>query len=303
MLAFLPAPLIGIIALVLYIINTVLCVIPLYIVAFFKFIIPFDGWRKGCGRIINRMANIWIDVNNWNLSFTKNIRWDVQGIDLSSLNPEDWHIVLANHQSWVDILVLQKIFHRKIPLLKFFIKKELIWVPFLGPAWWALDFPFMKRYSKEFLEKNPHLRGKDIETTRKACEKFKTIPISIMNFVEGTRFTSAKHCKQQSPYRRLLRPKAGGVAMVLAAMEGRIRWIVNTTIAYPGGKKGLWDFLAGKVTEVRVRVERLPITEELLGDYYDNPKHRENIQNWLGTLWREKDAQLEELLQPASRDA
>ena len=53
-----------------------------------------------------------------------------------------------------------------------------------------------------------------------------------MNFLEGTRFTAAKHAKQESPYRYLLKPKAGGIAFVLAAMDGKIEKMVNVTIAY-----------------------------------------------------------------------
>ena len=56
--------------------------------------------------------------------------WDVEGVE--TLDRSEWYLVLANHQSWVDIAVLQRIFHRKIPFLKFFIKKELLWLPILG---------------------------------------------------------------------------------------------------------------------------------------------------------------------------
>ena len=110
-----------------------------------------------------------------------------------------------------------------VPFLKFFLKKELIWVPILGIAWWALDFPFMKRYSAAVLKKRPHLRGKDIEITRQACKKFKSLPVSIMNFVEGTRFTREKHDKQKSPFTHLLKPKAGGIGFVLSTMGEQLQ--------------------------------------------------------------------------------
>src|SRR3546814_9530339 len=113
-------------------------------------------------------------------------------------------------------------FNRRIPLLKFFLKQELIKVPLLGLAWWALDFPFRKRFTRAEIEANPSLKGKDLETTRKACEKFKEMPTSVMNFFEGTRFTQAKHDQQQSPYEFLLKPKAGGTAFALSAMDGKL---------------------------------------------------------------------------------
>ena len=156
-------------------------------------------------------------------------------------------MVISNHQSWIDIITLQTVFNRKIPFLKFFIKKELIWVPIMGPAWWALDFPFMKRYSPEFLAKKPHLKGKDIEITRIACSKFKTMPVSVMNFVEGTRFSENKHYRQRSPYNNLLKPKAGGTGFVLTIMGEQLNSILNITIKYTGEDKKFWSLLCGRI--------------------------------------------------------
>jgi len=221
----------------------------------------------------------------------------VSGIE--KLEMKDWYLVLSNHQSWVDICVLQKVFLGKIPFLKFFLKKELIWVPVMGPAWWALEFPFMKRYSKEFLNKNPHLRGKDIEITKKTCEKFKTNPISIMNFVEGTRFTPEKHLEQNSPYKNLLKPKAGGIAFALNTMGNHLNKILDVTIYYSEGPKTFWEFMCGKVHHVRVDVDVKPITDDLLGDYENDGQFRKTFQNWLGRMWEEKDLKFESLKEEA----
>jgi len=208
---------------------------------------------------------------------------------------DDWYLVLSNHQTWIDIIVLQKVLLYKIPFLKFFLKKELIWVPVLGPAWWSLEFPFMKRYSKEFLVKNPHLKGKDIESTRKACEKYKTMPISIMNFMEGTRFTESKHKQQQSPYKNLLKPKAGGISLVMNSMGEILHKIADVTIYYPEGPKTFWEFLCGKTTKIVVRVKIIPITDEIRGDYVNDPGFTIKFQNWLNDYWARKDKFLSEL--------
>jgi 1-acyl-sn-glycerol-3-phosphate acyltransferase len=291
----LPGPVRGLLSLLLYAANTVFWTLPLFAVAFLKFIIPIRGWRRLCTKILNAIAENWITINNLNHRLTKKIQWDVSGID--GLDRNEWYMVLSNHQSWVDILVLQKIFNRKIPFLKFFIKKELIWVPLLGLAWWALDFPFMKRYSPQFLKKRPWLKGKDLETTRKACEKFKNMPVSIMNFVEGTRFTFEKHKKQQSPHKNLLRPKAGGTAFVFQAMGEQLHRILDVTIVYPNGVKTFWHFLCGRVNEISVRVRSLPIDKDLFGDYFNDAEFRERFQEWLNRLWVEKDRQIEPLTQ------
>ena len=216
MLDFVPCTLRGCLAIIIYALNTIFWCTPLFIVVAAKALVPIESWRRKCGRVLNSIAENWIWVNNLNQELIGRTRWHVEGLE--SMKKSDWYLVLANHQSWVDILVLQRVFHQKIPFLKFFIKKEMFWFPILGQAWWAMDFPFIKRYKKSLLEKKPHLRGKDLEITRKACAKFKKIPISVMNFVEGTRFTKAKHSLQKSPYVHLLKPKAGGIASVLGAI-------------------------------------------------------------------------------------
>ena len=213
----------GSLSLCIYILNTLFWCIPLFVLVAAKAVVPLETWKRQCSRMLNAIAENWIWVNNQNQKMVGNTHWDVKGIE--GLDRSDWYLVLANHQSWVDILVLQRIFHKKIPFLKFFIKKELIWLPILGQAWWAMDFPFVKRYSQSYLQKKPHLKGKDLEITRKACQKFKKIPISIMNFVEGTRFTAEKHRNQQSPYAHLLRPKAGGIQVARVIVDVQHLWI------------------------------------------------------------------------------
>ncbi|HPQ54264.1 MAG TPA: acetyltransferase, partial [Spirochaetota bacterium] len=146
------------------------------------------------------------------------------------------------------------------------------------------------------LKKKPHLKGKDIEITRKACEKFRDIPITIVNFIEGTRFTPEKRDSRKDPYRNLLRPKAGGAALVLSTLGSRLHYILNMTIAYPGGDKDFKALLCGNIPEILVRVEKIPLTEELLGDYFNDREYRDRFQEWLNGVWTRKDALLDELL-------
>ncbi len=281
----------GILSMLLLYINTSFWFVFLLPLSILKLIIPISGWRKLCGLLLNTIAVSWISINNFYLRWLHRITWDVRGMEGLSL--DRWYLVISNHQTWVDIVVLQKIFNRKIPFLKFFLKKELIWVPLLGIAWWALDFPFMKRYSAQFLKKHPHLKGKDIEITRKACRKFKSLPVSIMNFVEGTRFTPEKHDKQQSPFRHLLRPKAGGIGFVLSTMGEQLSDILNVTIMYPGGETSFWGFLCGRIKEIRIVVEKIPVTPEMLGDYVEDKEFQVKFQEWVNVLWTKKDAMLD----------
>lgn len=290
MLNFLPSPLIGVLSFLGYALNTIALSVPLILISLLKFILPFKSVIVILDKILISIATLWISVNGLNSDLFNNIRWDVRG--LSQLERKEWYLVVSNHQSWVDILVLQKVFNRRIPMLKFFLKKELIWVPFLGLAWWALDFPFMKRYSKKFLAANPHLAGKDLESTKKACEKFKHTPVSVMNFVEGTRFTSEKHQRQNSPFTYLLAPKAGGIAFVLGSMGEYLHKLVNVTILYPGATPSFWDYVSGRVRDVVVDIDVQPVDQAQKGDYFGNEAFKQAFCDWLNQMWEEKDKKL-----------
>jgi 1-acyl-sn-glycerol-3-phosphate acyltransferase len=290
MLNFLPASIIGFISLILYTLNTTFWLLPILVFSLLKALIPLTYSQKIFSYLLDLMASNWVAINTLNQKlFTQ---FDIEVTGLEALNRKDWYLVLANHQSWVDILVLQRVLHGQIPFLKFFLKKELIYVPIIGLAWWALDFPFMKRYSQSFLRKNPHLKGKDLDTTRKACAKFKHKPVSVMSFIEGTRYTQEKHDKQKSPFNHLLKPKAGGIAFVLDAMGENLNKIVDVTIYYPEGIPTFGDFLCGRVKRVQVEVHTAEITNELKGDYFNDRNYKIYFQKWLTQFWHEKDVRL-----------
>jgi 1-acyl-sn-glycerol-3-phosphate acyltransferase len=292
MLSFLPSPLKGVLSFLIYLANTILLTVPLILLSLLKFILPFQPAVVILDKILMGIAGLWIYINSLTTDLFCKIDWDIRGLD--KLNARQWYLVLSNHQSWVDILVLQKTLRKKIPMLKFFLKKELIWVPFLGLAWWALDFPFMKRYSREFLAQNPHLKGKDLESTRKACQKFKHTPVSIMNFVEGTRYTKEK--AKNSAFSHLLTPRAGGIAFVLGSMGQYLDHIIDVTIVYPGGVPSFWSFISGKTRKIIVDFQLLEVGWHIKGDYFNDPVFKERFCKWLNQLWHEKDRKIERLL-------
>ena len=289
MLTFLPTFIRLPLALLLVALNVLAHSAVLLTFAVVKALVPIAGFRRLLSRALVAIAEQWIAVNGFLFAVLTRTRWIVSGAQ--TLKREGWYLVLSNHQSWVDIPVLQRTFNRRIPFLKFFLKQQLKWVPVLGFAWWALDFSFMQRYSKETLEQHPELRGKDKEATRIACERFRDLPVSVMNFVEGTRFTPEKHARQASPFAHLLRPRAGGVAFVLEALGGILQSIVDVTIVYADGPPTVIDLLAGRVREVRIHVRELPIPADLIhGDYENDEPFRARFQDWINGLWAEKDA-------------
>ncbi|WP_448103023.1 acyltransferase [Luteibacter jiangsuensis] len=294
MLASLPTFLRVPLVCVLLLVSTLLHVLPLFALTLLRLILPIAPVQRAIGAMLVRIAESWLAVNGRMFDLFTRTRWVVEGVE--GLELRENFLVVCNHQSWVDIPALQKVFNRRIPFMRFFLKSELIWVPLLGPAWWALDFPFMKRHSRQELEARPELRGMDREATQRACEKFRHLPVSIMNFTEGTRFTKAKHDAQKAPYTHLLRPKAGGVAFVIDAMGDAIRDILDVTIVYPDGPGTTMDMLAGRIREVRIHARRLPITPSLRGDYENDPQFRERFQAWVNELWAEKDARIAAML-------
>lgn len=276
----------GGIAFFCYVINTVFWTIPIVLFGLIK-LIPLQSITVATSYILDYCASAWISVNGIVERVFHPVKIDLTGDN--QLSEKEWYMVIANHQSWVDILVLQRILNHRIPFLKFFLKQELIFIPILGLAWWALDFPFMRRYSPAQLRKKPQLKGKDIEITRKACAKFKTKPVSVMNFVEGTRFRAIKHHKQNSPYQHLLRPKAGGMAFALSAMGEQIHKLVDVTIYYPEGVPSYWDYLTGKVTQVNVHIRVSEIGQEMRGDYVNDREFKIAFQEQLNQMWLTKD--------------
>lgn len=282
----------ALISLLFYTVNTLFWFAPIFLAGVLK-LLPIKPWQAMWSLVAKWCASRWVGTNSIIQYIFTPTKLVITG------NPEftykDWYLVVANHQSWVDILVMQRVLHKKIPFLNFFLKKELIYVPFLGLAWWALDFPFMKRASKSQLKKNPSLRTKDMETTKKACAKFKHVPVSIVNFVEGTRFTKDKHIRQKSQFDNLLKPKAGGVAFVMEAMGEQLNKLVDVTICYPKGTPTFFDYLAGKVPEIRVHIEVKPVSSNWVGNYSNDSEFRVQFQNELNDLWQGKDQQLAEL--------
>ncbi|PYB72160.1 acyltransferase [Pseudomonas sp. LB-090624] len=284
----------GILTTTLLLLNTVVLICPLLVFALLKLVLPGRG-RDYASWAVMWVAETWSEIDKAIFALCIPTQWDIRGVE--NLRTDTSYLAVSNHQTWVDIPALIESLNRRTPFFKFFLKKELIWVPLLGLAWWGLDYPFMKRYSKAFLEKHPELKGKDLEITKAACELFKRQPVTVVNYLEGTRFTEAKRQEQQSPYRYLLKPKAGGVAFVLAALGEQLDALLDVTIVYPGNKApGFWDLLNGSISRVIIDIQVRELDPALwAGDYENDPEFRQMVQAWVNQLWVEKDQRIEQL--------
>ncbi|MDO3386935.1 acyltransferase [Gilvimarinus sp. SDUM040013] len=279
----------------LFTLVTLVIGVPLMSLAIAKLLLQKTRLRPRLTRWLDKTATAWISCNNAHQRLTTGTHIDVDGPE--QFGRRQWFMLVVNHQSWVDILVLLRVFNRRIPYFKFFMKSSLIWFPVIGLACWALDFLFMKRHTREQIQKDPSLAGKDLATTQLQCERFSNKPVTIVSYVEGTRFTEAKHDQQQSPYRYLLIPKAGGLAFTLTAMSGRIKTLLDVTIHYPQGRPTFWQYLGGQVKKINVVVRERDVREELLGNYVSDEDYRRHFQTWVNQIWQEKDELLESLSQ------
>lgn len=281
----------AVIAVLMLTLSTLFWVTPIVLLGFLK-CLPIQSFRRLCTRLVDRIAIIWVSFNNRFTDVFQNIQWTIKGKE--QLPSNKWYLIISNHQSWLDIVVLQRVFHRKVPVLKFFIKEQLKWVPFLNVAWWAMGCPFMKRYSAAYLEKYPHKKGRDIIATQKAMQAFKQVPASIMNFVEGTRFTALKKQLQDSPYQHLLKPKAGGLSLAIATLGDRLSGILDVTISYSQKQHSLWDFLCRRVDAIQVHVRHIAIPSRFQTlSLLSSPTEQKAFREWLNSHWMEKDKYLQ----------
>lgn len=299
-----PAPvrlLVGSLTFALFVLNTLFWCALLFALTLAKLVLPVPAWRRLSSRGLVALGEAWVAVNSWGLARTQPTRWQV--VLPATLRRDASYLVVPNHQSWIDIPVLQRVFLGRIPFLRFFLKQQLIWVPVLGAAWWALDFPFMKRHSKEFLEKHPEKRGEDLETTRRACERFRHLPVSILNFAEGTRFTPEKQARSGNAFRHLLPPKSGGIAFTTTAMGATLRSLLDVTIVYPGGRPSFWDLISCGVPRIVVHAREIPIPPDwFTGDYQEDASFRDRLQAEVRMIWEAKDAEIESLLSSSGAD-
>lgn len=278
----------------LAILVTIACSVPIIMAGIVKLLLPVPVIWRSISVFADFMMYCWCEGLALLLRLNPYLKWDVEGLE--GLNKKHWYLLISNHQSWADIVILCVLFRKHIPMNKYFLKQQLAWVPFMGLACWALDMPFMKRYSRAYLLRHPEQRGKDVETTRRSCMKFRAHPTTIVNFVEGSRFTAEKKSQTRSPFNYLLPPKAAGIAMAMNVLGKQFDKMLNVTLCYPENDRlPFYDMLSGKMTKIVVRVSLVPITEELHGDYVNDKNFKRHFQLWLNRLWGEKDKQLEAL--------
>lgn len=245
--------------------------------------------------VLSAMAEQWVRVNNRLFDLFLTTRWEEMPIP--PVSKEGRYLIISNHVSWIDILAVLHAFEGRTAFIRFFLKYELLWVPLMGQACKTLEFPFMRRYSPEYLAKHPEKRGRDLETTILACQRYRDIPVAILNYAEGTRFTERKREEQGSPYRNLLRPRVGGIGFVLASLAEELDAVFDVTIVYPRKDVTFVDFLMNRIEWIHVETRKLEVPPQFFARTITEPgPARDEFKKWMEGVWREKDARIDERL-------
>lgn len=264
--------------------NTLLWGILVLILGVIKLVLPF-AWVSD---LLHSAYRGWCSGNRIGLNLS-NAQLDIK--IAGDVNKHGWYLLVSNHLSWLDIVVLSAI--DALPAPKFFLKDELKYVPLIGSGAWAMGMPFMKRVSKAQIARNPQLKGLDVERTKRSCRNFRSHPTTIINFVEGTRFTVLKHQAQSSPFKHLLKPKAGGVAFALEVLGEQFDAVLNTTLLYDAKSDHICaSFLRGQLKKITVGITLTPVNPNLLGNYQQDTAFREQFQKSINQLWMTKDREL-----------
>ena len=278
---------IGITSITILVLNTFILSCLLIPLGIIKFFLPITALKVLFTKFIIKVGELWIFTNKIWVKALHNPKWQIIGKE--NIKSDGWTIATSNHQSFADIFLLQDITNRKMPMLKFFMKYVLIYVPVIGLSWWALDMPFLKRYTKKQLENNPELRGKDVREMKRALKHYALYPVTVFSFAEGTRFTIKKNLHQKSPFKNLLKPKEGGLATALSLVN-EIDSLIDFTIKFDTKKRSFWDYLCGRMNSVKVIIREIKIPAKFLNiDLLENKILRSEFKDWLYDIWNEKD--------------
>ncbi|OOR90917.1 acyltransferase [Moraxella caviae] len=276
--------------------NSLLMSVPLYTAGLAKM---FAKSKIADQTVIN-IAKQWIATNNLMIDKILPAKdWRISLPD--NLKPDGKYLLVCNHRSWVDTSIIQYISEDRLPITRFFAKHELLYIPVVGQTFYFLDFPMMKRHSKEAIAKNPALATRDLDEAKRACALLEDKPFVLLNYLEGTRFTAEKHAKQNSPYRHLLKPKAGGFALAVSSLGDKIDGILDMTLVYPDGTPEYSDLWQGKLTRLAVDIRPLHMSDALFADlkagkYDTDATTKDALFAWLDEVWQAKDKRIDEML-------
>lgn len=255
--------------------------LPLVVLAFAKLAAP---QARNLTTAMNSIYRRAVAFDDWCLKRIARVRWELPELPLDA---EQTCLVLCNHRSWCDVLVVQSLIAKRGPVITFLTKRELAFVPVFGIIVWAFRFPLLKRRASGS-QSEAARREADRQRILAACAAVRQAPAAILTFAEGTRFSSEKHRLTRSPYRHLLPPRPGGFSAIYDSLADTGALVVDLTLDYDG-EVTFWRFLAG-VASVSATAT--------VWDWAELAERDRSA--WLRQRWQVKDRQLaREAAEPA----
>ncbi|MGB1616627.1 MAG: 1-acyl-sn-glycerol-3-phosphate acyltransferase [Pseudomonadales bacterium] len=274
--AFLGRHILSVLSSLWFLSNLLIWLTALILLSPFK-LMPNKGFQTHCiDPLAARIYRAAVLINSFWMKRVVGIRLEISGALNHHTNP----IILCNHQSWFDIPLIQEIITARGPIVRFLVKRELIWVPIIGWICLVLNFPRLRRSGSE------GDRAQDYKAITRAVQSSATSPGALLIFAEGTRFTQSKQVDQASPFPNLLRPKVGGFRILLDHAPPD-QPVLDVSIAYVSGDSYFWHCLHGGAPLIKLKVDTYRA-----GDITD-------VEPWLAARWSEKSRWLTSQVRPA----
>ena len=285
----------GFLSFIFIAINLSFWIIPVVVFALIKLAAPINAIKFLAYRIM-----IWIygmAVKTDGVLLFKILKNKIELRNPQALSTNQNYLILSNHRSWADILILQSLLNKRTPPIQFIVKRELIFMPLIGLICWAYEYPFVRRKSLKSREIKAKKTMGDMNIIRTKIDKIAASGHSIINFVEGTRFHMLKSEKQNLRFKHLLNPHTGGLFYILKNYGEKLDAILDFTIVYGCKSPIFWKFLSGRCRRIIVDLQKIQIKDLFKSlDSDENRIHFTVVSKWLDDLWSEKDVKMEQIL-------
>lgn len=285
----------GFVSFIYIISNLSFWIIPVILLAVIKLMVPVSRIKVRSYQAMIWIYGIAVKINDFLLFGIMKNKLHIQ--NPGALNKERNYLILSNHQSWADILILQSFLNKNTPPIRFIVKRELIFMPLIGLICWAYEYPFVRRGSLKSKKETNHKTSKDMYTIRNKIDHMSSSNLSIINFVEGTRFNILKSKKFASRYKHLLNPHAGGLFHILKNYGEKLDTVLNFTIVYGCRAPFFWKFIGGRCRHILVDLQEIQKEDLMTSLGATNEEiHFNAVSNWLKELWKEKDEKMNEMI-------
>lgn len=124
LIALVLSPILFVLTTALTILVTVLCSIPITIAGIIKLLLPIPFIWRYISSFADFMMWCWCQGLSMLMRLNVGLKWEIDGLE--DLSKENWYLVISNHKSWTDIVVLCVLLRNHIPMNKYFWSNSLL---------------------------------------------------------------------------------------------------------------------------------------------------------------------------------